>query len=154
MGNTTISKNILRKKKHNTNAGLSMKIALTIFITFAATVPLFAQVSTETELSGSKQSNQSRPGYFYYAKPFEVTMTVNLLGRSSSTGRVHLFQQTRISFSLSPLQEDQKSGRISKRCFYTGCLLRKKRRQKFCLRLLCAISLRANRRRCRSRPAT
>ena len=57
MGKTTISKNILRKK-NIIQCRSSMKIALTIFITFAATVPLFAQVSTETELSGS--NNQTR----------------------------------------------------------------------------------------------
>ncbi len=63
-----------------------MKIALTIFIAFASAAPLLAQVSTETELSSSKQSSQSRPGYFYYAKPFEVTMTVNLWGEVPQQG--------------------------------------------------------------------
>jgi hypothetical protein len=63
-----------------------MKIALTILIALAATASSFAQVSTETELSSSKQSSQSRPGYYYYAKPFEVTMTVNLWGEVPQQG--------------------------------------------------------------------
>ncbi len=62
-----------------------MKLALTLLIVIAA-APSFAQVPTETELGGSKQSNQSRPGYFFYAKPFEVTMTVNLWGEVPQQG--------------------------------------------------------------------
>ena len=45
-----------------------------------------AQVPTQTEISVSKQTEQSRPGYFFYAKPFEVTMTVNLWGEIPQQG--------------------------------------------------------------------
>jgi protein involved in polysaccharide export with SLBB domain len=62
-----------------------MKRALTVLILMAA-IPVCAQVPTETELSSSKQANQSRPGYFYYAKPYEVTMTVNLWGEVPQQG--------------------------------------------------------------------
>ena len=63
-----------------------MKIALTLLTMVAVVAPSFAQVSTETELSNSRQSNQSRPGYYFYAKPFEVTMTVNLWGEVPQQG--------------------------------------------------------------------
>ncbi len=63
-----------------------MKIALTILMVIAAAASSSAQVSTETELSNSRQPSQSRPGYYYYAKPFEVTMTVNLWGEVPQQG--------------------------------------------------------------------
>lgn len=56
------------------------------FVTIVAGPHMSAQVSTQTELSTSKQSEQSRPGYFFYAKPFEVTMTVNLWGEVPQQG--------------------------------------------------------------------
>ena len=56
------------------------------FITIALSVHLHAQVSTQTELSTSKQAEQSRPGYYFYSKPFEVTMTVNLWGEVPQQG--------------------------------------------------------------------
>ena len=62
-----------------------MTRVLTALMLMAA-IPVCAQVPTETELSGSKQANQSRPGYFYYAKPYEVTMTVNLWGEIPQQG--------------------------------------------------------------------
>ena len=63
-----------------------MKLFLTLFIVIAAVASSFAQVPTETELNSAKQSSLSRPGYFYYAKPFEVTMTVNLWGEVPQQG--------------------------------------------------------------------
>lgn len=46
----------------------------------------YAQVSTQTELSTSKQFNQSLPGYYFYAKPFEITMTINVWGEVPQQG--------------------------------------------------------------------
>lgn len=63
-----------------------MKIFLTICVTVLGAVSAQAQVSTETELSNSKQGSQSRPGFYIYAKPFEVTMTVNLWGEIPQQG--------------------------------------------------------------------
>jgi hypothetical protein len=64
-----------------------MKTVFPLFlVTVAVGAQMFAQVSTQTELSTSKQSEQSKPGYFFYAKPFEVTMTVNLWGEVPQQG--------------------------------------------------------------------
>ncbi|HMD13460.1 MAG TPA: hypothetical protein VKI62_02430 [Bacteroidota bacterium] len=64
-----------------------MKIAFSLFIAVVAGyVQLCAQVSTQAELNVSKQTEQGRPGYFFYAKPFEVTMTVNLWGEMPQQG--------------------------------------------------------------------
>jgi hypothetical protein len=64
-----------------------MKTVFCLFsLTIAVSAHLLAQVSTQTELSTSKQAEQSRPGYFFYAKPFEVTMTVNLWGEVPQQG--------------------------------------------------------------------
>ncbi len=66
---------------------MSMKTALALVITVVAgSVQMAAQVPTQTEISVSKQTEQSRPGYFFYAKPFEVTMTVNLWGEIPQQG--------------------------------------------------------------------
>lgn len=56
-----------------------MKRLTTFFI---AVFPLFsfAQVSTETEVNTSTKLGEIRPGYYVVAKPFEVTMTVNVWG--------------------------------------------------------------------------
>ncbi|HTY09646.1 MAG TPA: SLBB domain-containing protein [Bacteroidota bacterium] len=62
-----------------------MTRVLAVFILMAA-IPVCAQVPTETELNSSKLASQSRPGYFYYAKPYEVTMTVNLWGEVPQQG--------------------------------------------------------------------
>jgi protein involved in polysaccharide export with SLBB domain len=61
-------------------------VFLLFFVIVAAGAQMFAQVSTQTELSTSKQSEQSKPGYFLYAKPFEVSMTVNLWGEVPQQG--------------------------------------------------------------------
>ena len=63
-----------------------MKLRLLALFALLAVSRLLSQVPTETELSNSKQSIQSRPGYFVYAKPFEVTMTVNLWGEVPEQG--------------------------------------------------------------------
>jgi hypothetical protein len=64
-----------------------MKTVFPLFlVTVVAGAQMFAQVSTQTELSTSKQAEQSRPGYFFYAKPFEVSMTVNLWGEVPAQG--------------------------------------------------------------------
>jgi hypothetical protein len=63
-----------------------MKIFLSLCVTALAALCAQAQVSTETELSNSKTTNQSRPGFYIYAKPFEVTMTVNLWGEIPQQG--------------------------------------------------------------------
>ncbi len=42
--------------------------------------PLLAQVSTETEINTSSKIGEIRPGYYVLAKPFEVTMTINVWG--------------------------------------------------------------------------
>jgi hypothetical protein len=64
-----------------------MKTVFSLFlVTVAAVTQMFAQVSTQTELSTSKQTEMSKPGYFFYAKPFEVTMTVNLWGEVPQQG--------------------------------------------------------------------
>jgi hypothetical protein len=69
------------------NFEMSMKTALTLVITIVAGYGhVFAQVSTQTELSTNKQTEVARPGYFFYAKPFEVTMTVNLWGEVPQQG--------------------------------------------------------------------
>ena len=69
------------------NFEMSMKTALILVITIVAGYGhVFAQVPTQTEISVSKQSEQSRAGYFFYAKPFEVTMTVNLWGEIPQQG--------------------------------------------------------------------
>jgi len=47
---------------------------------------LLAQVPTESELNTAKQANQNRPGYYFYAKPYEVTMTVNIWGEVPQQG--------------------------------------------------------------------
>lgn len=47
---------------------------------FLLTLPLLAQVSTETEVNTSSKIGEIRPGYYVLAKPFEVTMTVNVWG--------------------------------------------------------------------------
>jgi len=66
---------------------MSMKTVFCLFfLTIAVSAHLLAQVSTQTELSTSKQAELSRPGYFFYAKPFEVTMTVNLWGEVPQQG--------------------------------------------------------------------
>jgi len=63
-----------------------MKTVLTFFFSIAVGAQMFAQVSTQPELNTSKQTELSRPGYFFYAKPFEVTMTVNLWGEVPQQG--------------------------------------------------------------------
>ncbi|MGA9407853.1 MAG: hypothetical protein WBW71_12045 [Bacteroidota bacterium] len=64
-----------------------MRTVLTLVITVVlASVRMFAQVPTQTEISVTKQAEQSRPGYFFYAKPYEVTMTVNLWGEIPQQG--------------------------------------------------------------------
>ncbi|MGA7161619.1 MAG: hypothetical protein WBZ48_11495 [Bacteroidota bacterium] len=64
-----------------------MKTALSFVIAaVVGYVQMFAQVPTQTEINVSKQTEQSRPGYFFYAKPFEVTMTVNLWGEIPQQG--------------------------------------------------------------------
>ena len=63
-----------------------MRLASTILLTAVTFLHLSAQVSTQTEISTSKQAEGSRPGYFIYAKPFEVTMTVNLWGEIPQQG--------------------------------------------------------------------
>lgn len=69
------------------NYGLSMRTVFVLFfVTIAVGAQLSAQVSTQTELSTSKQAEINRPGYYFYAKPFEVTMTVNLWGEVPQQG--------------------------------------------------------------------
>jgi hypothetical protein len=63
-----------------------MKIAFALFFASIVSATVYAQVSTQTELSTNKQAEQARPGYFFYAKPFEVTMTVNLWGEVPQQG--------------------------------------------------------------------
>jgi len=66
---------------------MSMKTTLAFVITvIAGSAQMFAQVPTQTEISASKQAEQSKPGYFFYAKPYEVTMTVNLWGEIPQQG--------------------------------------------------------------------
>ena len=66
---------------------MPMKTVFCLFsLTIAVSAHLLAQVSTQTELSTSKLAELSRPGYFFYAKPFEVTMTVNLWGEVPQQG--------------------------------------------------------------------
>ncbi len=63
-----------------------MRIAFIFFLAIAVCTNALAQVPTQTEISTSKLSEQSRPGYFFYAKPFEVTMTINLWGEVPQQG--------------------------------------------------------------------
>ena len=63
-----------------------MRFRSVLFVIVAVTMSATAQVSTQTEISTSKQSELNRPGYFFYAKPFEVTMTVNLWGEVPQQG--------------------------------------------------------------------
>ncbi len=62
------------------------KTSLAFLLTIVAMSRAVSQVPTETEIGASKQSSLSRPGYFFYAKPFEVTMTVNLWGEVPQQG--------------------------------------------------------------------
>ena len=69
------------------NFDMSMKTTFAFFfVTLAVGAQTSAQVSTQTELSTNKQTEVARPGYFFYAKPFEVTMTVNLWGEVPQQG--------------------------------------------------------------------
>lgn len=86
MANTIISRNTSAREKHNVNNGIYMKIAFSLFFASVVSATVYAQVSTQTELSTNKQTEQPRPGYFFYAKPFEVTMTVNLWGEVPQQG--------------------------------------------------------------------
>ncbi len=86
MANIIISKNTPARQKNNWNSGIYMKIALSLFFVSVMTATVYAQVSTQTELSTNKQTELARPGYFFYAKPFEVTMTVNLWGEVPQQG--------------------------------------------------------------------
>ena len=47
---------------------------------------LFGQVSTRTELGAERQGNDVRVGYYQIAKPFEVSMTINLWGEVPQQG--------------------------------------------------------------------
>jgi hypothetical protein len=46
----------------------------------ACSAVAIAQVSTDTEVNTSSKIGEIRPGYYVVAKPFEVTMTVNVWG--------------------------------------------------------------------------
>ncbi len=63
-----------------------MKIAFSLFFASVVSATIYAQVSTQTELNTNKQTEVARSGYFFYAKPFEVTMTVNLWGEVPQQG--------------------------------------------------------------------
>lgn len=54
----------------------------TLLITCCLFFPILAvaQVSTETEVNTSTKVGEIRPGYYVVAKPYEITMTVNLWG--------------------------------------------------------------------------
>ena len=58
---------------------------LFMFALICCTTPLFAQVPSTTEL-GPDRRGDVRAGYFQIAKPFEVSMTVNLWGEVFSQG--------------------------------------------------------------------
>jgi protein involved in polysaccharide export with SLBB domain len=75
-----------QKKKHNPRMNFSMKIHFMFLLAIVAATQSVAQVPTETELGNSKQSSMSRPGYYFYAKPFEVTMSVTLWGEVPQQG--------------------------------------------------------------------
>jgi SLBB domain len=76
-----------QRKKHNAGITHSMKhIPFAFLLIIVPMSRAVSQVPTETELGASKQSNLSRPGYYFYAKPFEVTMTVNLWGEVPQQG--------------------------------------------------------------------
>ena len=63
-----------------------MKMIFSLLIATVISTSVYAQVSTQTELNTNKQAEQARPGYFFYAKPFEVSMTVNLWGEVPQQG--------------------------------------------------------------------
>ena len=63
-----------------------LRIKCVMVVLLAAAMSAMGQVSTQTEISTSKQSELNRPGYYFYAKPFEVTMTVNLWGEVPQQG--------------------------------------------------------------------
>jgi hypothetical protein len=86
MANTIISRNTSARAKHNWINGTDMKIVFSLFFVSVVSATVYAQVSTQTELSTNKQTELARPGYFFYAKPFEVTMTVNLWGEVPQQG--------------------------------------------------------------------
>jgi hypothetical protein len=74
-------------QNHKSNFSTSMKTVFGLFIILAAgVVRTEAQVPTQTAIGSAKENEQSRPGYFFYAKPFEVTMTVNLWGEIPQQG--------------------------------------------------------------------
>lgn len=68
------------------NVGPRMKFVIAFMVTIVAGSAAVAQVPTQPELNTSRQGEQNRPGYFFYAKPYEVTMTVNLWGEVPQQG--------------------------------------------------------------------
>jgi hypothetical protein len=78
-----------------------MKIAFLLIFASVVSATVEAQVSTQTELNTNKQAEQGRPGYFFYAKSFEVTMTVNLWGEVPQQGMYVISTSTDIIQLLS-----------------------------------------------------
>lgn len=56
-----------------------MKTLITL-MWLSLSVAAVAQVSTDTEVNTSSKIGEIRPGYYVVAKPFEVTMTINVWG--------------------------------------------------------------------------
>ena len=57
-----------------------------IVIIACCSASLFGQVSTRTELGAERQVSDIRTGYYQIAKPFEVSMTINLWGEVPQQG--------------------------------------------------------------------
>ena len=61
-------------------------LALVLIISTSVEI-LCAQISTQTELKTTSQTGGDlHKGYYYIAKPFEVTMTINLWGEIPAQG--------------------------------------------------------------------
>ncbi|MBI2428136.1 MAG: hypothetical protein HYV29_04960 [Ignavibacteriales bacterium] len=85
-----------------------MKSLITV-LWLAFSIVAVAQVSTDTEVNTSSKLGEIRPGYYVIAKPFEVTMTVNVWGEVPLQGLYVVPVQTDIvqiiSYSGGPKEK-------------------------------------------------
>lgn len=62
------------------------QISKILVLIACCSISLFGQVSTQKELGGERQGIDVRAGYYQIAKPFEVSMTINLWGEVPQQG--------------------------------------------------------------------
>lgn len=87
MESTITNKNMSARQELSRFGAVFMRTAFAFSVAIIV-MPMEAsgQVPTQAEIGTSKLTEQSRPGYYFYAKPFEVTMTVNLWGEVPQQG--------------------------------------------------------------------